>query len=381
MTLANLANIFTFYFTGPFMRGGLSTLSSATSVTMTSRITFRLHANAHKETVESYELGTLRFAAAAGTAARCLELVPLLSFSFDELGPGDERKCLRHYLHLSGLGEYDRVLFDMSTHDGFSVFLYYDHILTFPMEVKFLWSHLGFNGKSLFLLNRYYSVLGSVVVTYSMFSNALTPKVFQLVVIWRGSWLTTYLAEGVIVSLILSLRIWAIYNFNQKLLAFLNIFLVILLGLSCFSVFFNYHSSIRAVTSGEGCHSRLEFITSIRKFNLCQYLRKEDISILNLEAAGAWEALFLYDTLLLTLLLYKGFKTRRELGRLPLLEIILRDGALCYIAMTLVIVANIFTFYYISHNDISYYLSTSRQRPRRNENELSTRYVAVRWDN
>ncbi|THU76560.1 hypothetical protein K435DRAFT_153330 [Dendrothele bispora CBS 962.96] len=66
----------------------------------------------------------------------------------------------------------------------------------------------------------------------------------------------------------------------------------------------------------------------------------------SIQAAGAWEALFLYDTLLLTLLLYKGFKTRRELGRLPLLEIILRDGALCYIAMTLVIVANIFTFYF-----------------------------------
>ncbi|THU76559.1 hypothetical protein K435DRAFT_153339 [Dendrothele bispora CBS 962.96] len=34
--------------------------------------------------------------------------------------------ALAQYLHLSGL-----------------VFLYYDHILTFPMEVKFLWNHLG----------------------------------------------------------------------------------------------------------------------------------------------------------------------------------------------------------------------------------------------
>ncbi|KAG6906442.1 hypothetical protein DXG01_013925 [Tephrocybe rancida] len=46
MALANLANILTFYFCGPFMRGGLSTFASGISVTMMSRLMLNLHENA-----------------------------------------------------------------------------------------------------------------------------------------------------------------------------------------------------------------------------------------------------------------------------------------------------------------------------------------------
>ncbi|THU76558.1 hypothetical protein K435DRAFT_787150 [Dendrothele bispora CBS 962.96] len=215
--------------------------------------------------------------------------------------------ALAEYLHLSGL-----------------VFLYYDHILTFPMEVKYLWKHLGCNSKSLFLLNRYYSVLGNAIVTYSIFSTSLAPKRCRSLHLFREILL---LSTQVIVCLILSLRIWAIYGREKGLFAFLGVVGMILIGLASFAVFFGEHSTIRASITGEGCHSELEFITSI-------------------QAASAWEALFLYDSLLLALLLYKGFKTRRELGRVPLLEVVLRDGSLYYIMMTLANLANIFTFYF-----------------------------------
>ncbi|KAF5352932.1 hypothetical protein D9758_007936 [Tetrapyrgos nigripes] len=49
MALANLANIFTFYFAGPFTRGSLSTFSTAISVTLISRLTLNLRANASVE--------------------------------------------------------------------------------------------------------------------------------------------------------------------------------------------------------------------------------------------------------------------------------------------------------------------------------------------
>ncbi|THU94449.1 hypothetical protein K435DRAFT_798877 [Dendrothele bispora CBS 962.96] len=222
-----------------------------------------------------------------------------------------------------------------------TLFLYYDHILTFPMEVKFLWNHLGFNGKSLFLLNRYYSALGSVVVTYSMFSTALTPKISTFIPGTSFSLDTGHyvllLDFSVIIALYERLRTWRRLPFKTGVH---NVF-------------------------SRGVEPIFEIIN-------------------NLEAASCWELLFPYDTLLLILLLYKGFQTRRELGRLPLLEIILQDGALYYITVTLVIFANIFTFYilmcrlspafpegrtldylqrYISHNDISYHLSTPSQRP------------------
>ncbi|KAF8874536.1 hypothetical protein BD779DRAFT_1678681 [Infundibulicybe gibba] len=46
MTLSNLANILTFYFCGPFLRGGLSTFSTSISVTMMSRLMLNLHETA-----------------------------------------------------------------------------------------------------------------------------------------------------------------------------------------------------------------------------------------------------------------------------------------------------------------------------------------------
>lgn len=46
MAVANLANISTFYFCGPFMAGGLSTFASCISVTMMSRLMLNLHKSA-----------------------------------------------------------------------------------------------------------------------------------------------------------------------------------------------------------------------------------------------------------------------------------------------------------------------------------------------
>ncbi|KAH0585549.1 hypothetical protein H2248_008781 [Termitomyces sp. 'cryptogamus'] len=49
MALANLANILTFYFCGPFMSNGLTALASDLSVTMMSRLMLNLHEHANVE--------------------------------------------------------------------------------------------------------------------------------------------------------------------------------------------------------------------------------------------------------------------------------------------------------------------------------------------
>lgn len=48
MALCNLANIMTFYFTGPFLRGSLSTFASGMSATMISRLMLNLHSMANE---------------------------------------------------------------------------------------------------------------------------------------------------------------------------------------------------------------------------------------------------------------------------------------------------------------------------------------------
>ncbi|KAK7460472.1 hypothetical protein VKT23_009193 [Stygiomarasmius scandens] len=71
----------------------------------------------------------------------------------------DEQR-LEGYFHLVGL-----------------TFLYYDHILTFPMEVEYLWKHFRGAAKYMFFLNRYFSVTGNAIVTVALFSTSLTPAV------------------------------------------------------------------------------------------------------------------------------------------------------------------------------------------------------------
>ncbi|KAJ3745701.1 hypothetical protein DFH05DRAFT_1523972 [Lentinula detonsa] len=68
------------------------------------------------------------------------------------------------------------------------------------------------------------------------------------------------------------------------------------------------------------------------------------------EVAAAWEALFLYDSMLFLMTLHKAYKTRHELRqerlRIPLVVIILRDGSIYFGVMALANLVNISTFYY-----------------------------------
>ncbi|KAJ3992087.1 hypothetical protein F5050DRAFT_1811852 [Lentinula boryana] len=80
-------------------------------------------------------------------------------------------------------------------------------------------------------------------------------------------------------------------------------------GLAIFAIFFGQSS--QSVLTLTGCHTRLTLTTSI-------------------QVAAAWEALFLYDSMLFLMTLHKAYKTRHELRqerlRIPLVVIILRDG-------------------------------------------------------
>ncbi|KIK61902.1 hypothetical protein GYMLUDRAFT_243067 [Collybiopsis luxurians FD-317 M1] len=69
--------------------------------------------------------------------------------------------------------------------------------------------------------------------------------------------------------------------------------------------------------------------------------------ITSAQIAAAWEAVFLYDSTLFVMTLYRAYKTRhilREL-RVSLLVIILRDGSLYFGMMAFVNAINISTFY------------------------------------
>jgi len=100
----------------------------------------------------------------------------------------------------------------------------------------------------------------------------------------------------------------------------------ILAGVAVWSLF-----GQKSSTATSGCHIALEFTSSIH-------------------LATAWEALFCYDSILFGLTLYQTHKSRRsipEMGplRIPLISLMLRDGAIYFAVMALANLANIMTFY------------------------------------
>ncbi|KAJ7751502.1 hypothetical protein DFH07DRAFT_774746 [Mycena maculata] len=60
--------------------------------------------------------------------------------------------------------------------------------------------------------------------------------------------------------------------------------------------------------------------------------------------AGAWGALFVFDTIIFALTIYNAYSTRGRMGTMPLHKLIFRDGAMYFAAMALANLANIITF-------------------------------------
>ncbi|KAF5352989.1 hypothetical protein D9758_007966 [Tetrapyrgos nigripes] len=125
----------------------------------------------------------------------------------------------------------------------------------------------------------------------------------------------------VIVSVLLTLRIYAIYGCNKRVLGFMVLVAAILIGLA------------------------LQF-----RSHLWAAIR---IWIISLKEAAAWEALFVYDSLLFAMIIIKGYKNKRSMERMPLLHMILRDGAIYFAVMALANLANIFTFYFAGVREAS----------------------------
>ncbi|KAF5351570.1 hypothetical protein D9758_007225 [Tetrapyrgos nigripes] len=191
------------------------------------------------------------------------------------------------------------------------VFLYWDHIITFSMEVEYLWTHFGSLSSYMFFLNRYFSSLGVIAVTVSLFSNSLTAASCKPFHSYRQALLVL---TQVIVCILLTLRIYALYGRSLKMLVYMLSFGFFLAGVACFALFFGGQSQ-SSVTS-MGCHTELEFLTAV-------------------QIASSWEALFIYDSMLFILTLKKAYDARyefkNEMTNVPsLLVLVIRDGQQYY---------------------------------------------------
>ncbi|KAK7047842.1 hypothetical protein VNI00_006170 [Paramarasmius palmivorus] len=234
--------------------------------------------------------------------------------------------------------------------------LYWDHILTLPAEIKYLWNRPHRSISSyMFFLNRYFTASTNIIVIVSRLgpvSLLESPSCASLQTIRD----IIVVVAQVIVLLIMTMRIYALYERNKRLLWIL--LTILILGLAGSAVDFGMNGGSCAQFS-LFYRSRESSLESRR----CHTPRDDRQAA---QAAVPWEAAFFYDTLIFSLALYKAYRTKKELGvRLPLLNIIVRDGevfrnnstirnlliplrsigSLYFGAMSLAGLANILTFY------------------------------------
>ncbi|KAJ3928861.1 MAG: hypothetical protein NXY57DRAFT_901213, partial [Lentinula lateritia] len=138
----------------------------------------------------------------------------------------------------------------------------------------------------------------------------------------------------VIVCILLTIRIYALYHCSRRMLIYMLVTGFTLGGLSIVSLIYMLTTKYISNVAIQPYSPRL-------------------IDPLLIEVAAAWEALFLYDSMLFVMTLHKAYKTRYELRqerlRIPLVVIILRDGSV----MALANLINISTFYVRDQNSLS----------------------------
>ncbi|KIK56367.1 hypothetical protein GYMLUDRAFT_47147 [Collybiopsis luxurians FD-317 M1] len=207
-------------------------------------------------------------------------------------------------------------------------FLYWDYLLTLSDEVQYFWKLPVGTSTVLFFLNRYVSLLGNFVVTISLFYNFSTESSCQVFHTFRGFLL---IVEEMVVGVLLTVRIYALYDRGKRILAAMLSVGCILVMIALFTTLFHRSESSDKILPGVdiGCHVAISFALSVQQ-------------------AAAWEALLLYNVMLFVMMLLKAHKTHHELRplRIPLVDIIVRDGSLYFGVMAIANAINISTFYY-----------------------------------
>ncbi|KIK36896.1 hypothetical protein CY34DRAFT_93647, partial [Suillus luteus UH-Slu-Lm8-n1] len=204
--------------------------------------------------------------------------------------------------------------------------LVYDHMMTLPEEVIFIWRRPKALSAKLFLVNRYIALLGNIFALCIDFLPMLSCAKYTLC---RQ---LLFFSQGLIVCLVLTIRIYALYGFSKRLLTWMIIVGFALAVGACAGIF-GHFSGNATIFPGVGCYETYTATVAAR-------------------VALAWVALFIFESLIFILTVYRICKTR-GFPRLSLftrnnvIDIIFHDVNLIHTlrAMTLINIPNILTYY------------------------------------
>ncbi|KAI9437696.1 hypothetical protein H4582DRAFT_2077286 [Lactarius indigo] len=203
--------------------------------------------------------------------------------------------------------------------------LYYDYALTLSREVEYFWPNPYRTGwvSFIFFLNRYAAIFGYIPIVMGLIPNTSCEPQNA----WKTHLYKAYfgMALQLLVSALCSMRVYALYNKNNRIL----LALATLAGASIIVGF------IAIATEADDVVIRIPPpITPICHPSLG--LSDEGSDFLSI----AWGGLLAFDAAVFALTLYKAIKMGYNT---PLIQIILRDGSLYFVTLFFVNLANILT--------------------------------------
>ncbi|KAG2063757.1 hypothetical protein BDR04DRAFT_363930 [Suillus decipiens] len=216
--------------------------------------------------------------------------------------------------------EAQQILFATYTLLAGNSILIYDHMVTLPEEITFIWRRPKMLSAILFLLNRYFALFCNI----SCLVLASVPLSDEVPLFHYAY---SELA-AVVVCLIINIRTYALYGGSKRLLTCMTIIMVALaIGVSVGSL--GHFAS--DLLPGVGCYETFSETVAAR-------------------LGLAWAAEMVFELLIFILIVYRICKTRGLLRlslftRRNVIDIIFHDGAMYLGAMTLVNLPNILTYY------------------------------------
>jgi len=199
------------------------------------------------------------------------------------------------------------------------VILYYDYGLTFRMEISAFWSPLQYDwGTTVFLLNRYITLLGHLPVVAEMFLFHLTEKTCHTLRTYHSC---LAIIIQILAGVIMVTRTYALWGCSRKILSFLVIIAVVVIFFGTWSLFSNNSHLIMhyglngcqvAISANQGHH-----------------------------IAISWAGIVSFDTIIFALTVYKSLKLKR-ISYIRMVDVFLRDGAIYFGVIGAMALCNVF---------------------------------------
>ncbi|KAH8836021.1 hypothetical protein DL96DRAFT_1550368 [Flagelloscypha sp. PMI_526] len=202
------------------------------------------------------------------------------------------------------------------------VFLYYDYLLTFGDEVRLIWTRPKSFGSIVFFLNRYPALILHLGTTFMRFSYYEGLGRYRILSIYHA--LVLFFVQA-IACVTLAIRTIALYERSRWIISVICGLAIICVVSASWSI---RPRSIRGSPYSSPWNLALKAVFQGR--------------------ATGWEAMLLFDCTTFALLMLRSYfeaKKYSTFGGIPLLNLLIRDGAIYFAVLAAVNTANIIMYY------------------------------------